>query len=33
MSKLFDNYLNLKATENDSDNTLYIFKSGIFLYF
>mgnify|MGYP001851826771 FL=1 len=33
MSKLFDNYLNLKATENDSDNTLYIFKSGIFFIF
>lgn len=33
MSKLFDNYLNLKATEKDANNTLYIFKSGIFFIF
>lgn len=33
MSKLYDNYLNLKATEEDANNTLYIFKSGIFFIF
>lgn len=33
MSKLYDNYLYLKANDKDSSNTLYIFKSGIFLYF
>ena len=33
MSKLYDNYLNLKATEKDANNTLYIFKSGIFFIF
>ena len=30
MSKLYDNYLFLKANDINSSNTLYIFKSGIF---
>jgi DNA mismatch repair ATPase MutS len=33
MSKLYDNYLFLKTNENNSDNTLYLFKSGIFFIF
>lgn len=33
MSKLYECYLNLKATETNSNNTLYIFKSGIFFIF
>lgn len=30
MSKLFDIYSSLKTNERDSNNTLYLFKSGIF---
>ena len=30
MSKFYDNYLFLKANDANSNNTLYIFKSGIF---
>lgn len=30
MSKLYDNYLFLKANEKEFKNTLYLFKSGIF---
>lgn len=30
MSKFYDNYLFLKANDINSNNTLYIFKSGIF---
>lgn len=33
MSKLYDNYLFLKKNENNSDTTLYLFKSGIFFIF
>ena len=33
MSKLYECYLDLKANEVNSDNTLYIFKSGIFFIF
>ncbi len=33
MSKLYECYLDLKANEANSDNTLYIFKSGIFFIF
>ena len=33
MSKLYECYLDLKANESNSDNTLYIFKSGIFFIF
>ena len=33
MSKLYNNYLFLKTNEKNSDNTLYIFKSGIFYIF
>lgn len=30
MSKLYDSYLFLKANEDESEKTLYLFKSGIF---
>lgn len=33
MSKLYDNYLYLKRTEELADTTLYLFKSGIFFIF
>lgn len=33
MSKFYDNYLFLKANDTNSNNTLYIFKSGIFFIF
>ena len=33
MSKFYDNYLFLKANDANSNNTLYIFKSGIFFIF
>lgn len=33
MSKLYDKYVFLKNTENNSNNTLYIFKSGLFFIF
>lgn len=32
MSKLYDIYLSLKSNESNSDKTLYLFKSGIFLF-
>ncbi|MDO5555178.1 MAG: hypothetical protein Q4G09_00545 [Clostridia bacterium] len=30
MSKLYDTYISLKTNEKDNENTLYLFKSGIF---
>ncbi len=33
MSKLYDHYLFLKSHEIDANNTLYLFKSGIFFIF
>ncbi len=33
MSKLYDQYLFLKSTESNSENTLFLFKSGIFFIF
>lgn len=33
MSKLYNNYLYLKANEVDASNTLYLFKSGLFFIF
>lgn len=33
MSKLYDKYLYLKKTEDTSEKTLYLFKSGIFFIF
>lgn len=33
MSKLYDNYLYLKANDKEASKTLYIFKSGIFFIF
>ncbi len=33
MSKLYNNYLYLKSNEVDSNNTLYLFKSGMFFIF
>lgn len=30
MSKLYDTYISLKANQKDDENTLYLFKSGIF---
>ncbi len=33
MSKLYEKYLFLKGNEEDSDETLFLFKSGIFFIF
>lgn len=33
MSKLYNQYLFLKSTETNSENTLFLFKSGIFFIF
>ena len=33
MSKLYENYLFLKNNDENSSNTLYLFKSGIFFIF
>lgn len=33
MSKLYQKYLELKSNQNHQDNTLYLFKSGIFFIF
>lgn len=33
MSKLYDKYLFLKSTEDNSNKNLYLFKSGIFFIF
>lgn len=33
MSKLYDTYVYLKKNEDNSDKTLYLFKSGIFFIF
>lgn len=33
MSKLHETYLHLKETEPDSENTLYLFRAGIFFLF
>ena len=30
MSKLYDTYISLKANEEDTNNTLYLFKAGLF---
>ena len=33
MSKLYDTYISLKANEKDENNTLYLFKAGLFFIF
>lgn len=33
MSKLYDIYISLKENEKDGNNTLYLFKSGMFFIF
>ena len=33
MSKLYDTYISLKANEKDKNNTLYLFKAGLFFIF
>ncbi len=33
MSKLYDNYLFLKANDSQANHTLYLFKSGLFFIF
>ena len=33
MSRLYDTYSLLKKTDENADNTLYLFKSGIFYIF
>ena len=30
MSKLYNTYISLKANEEDTNNTLYLFKAGLF---
>ena len=32
MSKLYDTYISLKANEETNNNTLYLFKAGLFLF-